>query len=82
MKKHIDGFKLAEIDMEMRGPGEIYGVKQSGIPDMKMASLTDSKTIDKARREAQQIIEEDPEFEKHPQLKEKLQEGRDVYVHD
>ena len=48
MVQHQSGFALAEIDLTMRGPGELYGVRQSGIPDLKMASLTDAHTISKA----------------------------------
>lgn len=82
MEQHSSGFKLAEIDLELRGPGEIYGVRQSGIPDLKMASLTDSKTIEKARKAAEQIIDKDPELKKHPLLAEKIAENEEIYVKD
>lgn len=82
MVQYSSGFKLAEIDMQLRGPGEIYGVKQSGIPDLKLANLTDSKTIEKARIEAQKIIEHDPMLNEYPKLKEKITEREDVYVKD
>ena len=82
MVSYSSGFKLAEIDLNLRGPGEIYGIKQSGIPDLKMASLTDSITIEKARIEAQKIIEEDPELKEYPSLQEKIQQGTDVFVQD
>jgi len=72
MEKHTSGFKLAEIDLEIRGPGEIYGVRQSGIPDLKMASLSDSITIEKARKSAEMIIASDPMLTEHPQLAEKI----------
>ncbi|MFC1655324.1 ATP-dependent DNA helicase RecG [Patescibacteria group bacterium] len=82
MVKHNSGFDLAEIDLELRGPGEIYGVRQSGIPDLKMASLTDSKTIEKARIEAQAIIDRDPKLIQYPKLLEKIAEYEDVFVKD
>jgi ATP-dependent DNA helicase RecG len=82
MVQFSSGFKLAEIDMNLRGVGEIYGVKQSGIPDLKMASLSDSKTIEKARHEAIKIIEHDPMLNEYPKLKEKIAEFQDVYVKD
>ncbi len=82
MEKHSSGFKLAEIDLELRGPGEVYGVKQSGIPDLKMASLTDSATIEQARKSAAKIIEQDPLLKDHPKLAEKVAERYEAYVHD
>jgi len=82
MVRYSSGFKLAEIDMQLRGTGEIYGVRQSGIPDLKMANLTDSITIEKARTEAMKIIEHDPKLIKYPKLKEKIEEYEDVYVKD
>lgn len=80
MVEHSSGFKLAEIDLEIRGPGEIYGVKQSGIPDLKMASLTDSQTISIARAAAQGIIDNDPLLEKHPKILEKIKLTQEVYT--
>jgi len=82
MEKYTCGFKLAEIDLEIRGPGEIYGIRQSGIPDLKMASLTDSETIEKARKSAQRIIDKDPKLENYPVLAEKITEYEEVYVQD
>jgi len=82
MVQHTSGFKLAEIDMQLRGVGEIYGVKQSGIPDLKMANLTDSKTIEKAGIEASKIIKRDPMLNEYPQLKSRIEEKDDVYVKD
>jgi ATP-dependent DNA helicase RecG len=55
-----DGFKLAEKDLELRGPGEFFGTKQSGLPDLRMAKLSDIQLLDLARREAQAIFREDP----------------------
>lgn len=82
MVLHTSGFRLSEIDLNLRGPGEIYGVRQSGIPDLKMASLTDSITIKLARDAAQKLLTEDPELDKHPLLKKKLEKLDDVYVTD
>ncbi|MBD3327878.1 ATP-dependent DNA helicase RecG [Candidatus Peregrinibacteria bacterium] len=82
MAEFNSGFKLAEIDLEIRGPGEIYGLRQSGIPDLKMASLTDSDTISKAREAAQKIIDEDPHLDKYPRLKNKISSTDDVYIKD
>lgn len=59
----FDGFKLAEMDMKLRGPGEFLGTKQSGFAaTLKMASLTDVALIEKASKFAKEVIERDPEL--------------------
>jgi ATP-dependent DNA helicase RecG len=59
-----DGFILAERDLEQRGPGEFLGTRQSGYhSELRMASLTDIRLIEKARRQAQAIFEADPDLE-------------------
>lgn len=72
MVKFNSGFDLAELDLQMRGPGEIYGVKQSGIPDLKIASFTDLKMLNKVRSYAQRLIDEDTELKQYPKLQEKI----------
>lgn len=72
MVKYTDGFKLSEIDLKLRGPGDIFGTKQSGLPELKYADLvTDFDIIVKAKEEAFKIIEEDPKLNKpeHQKLK-------------
>jgi len=64
-----DGFALAEKDLEFRGPGEIYGYKQSGFPELKIAKLTDFDIIKNTRETAQKLY---PELNKYPLLKQKL----------
>ena len=68
-----DGFELAEKDMKIRGPGEFFGVKQSGIPDLGMAALANVDLIKKARAEARLILKEDPSLKNYPLLKERLE---------
>ncbi len=58
-----DGFKLAEEDLAMRGPGEFFGTRQSGLPDLKVARLGDVKVLEEARAVAQEIWQEDPTLE-------------------
>ena len=70
--KSSNGFELAEQDVKIRGPGELVGVRQSGLPDLAMASLTDFELIKNARQEAEAIIKEDSELKKYPKLSEKL----------
>jgi ATP-dependent DNA helicase RecG len=67
-----NGFELAQKDLEIRGPGDFWGGRQSGFPDLIMDSLGDTELIKNSREEAQKLIEEDPELTKHPLLKEKL----------
>ena len=51
-----DGFELAEADLQLRGPGEVYGTKQSGLPSIRVAALLDARLIDRARQEASTIL--------------------------
>jgi ATP-dependent DNA helicase RecG len=69
MEKHHSGFDLAELDLQLRGPGEIYGTKQSGLPDFKMATLTDSDLIYKTREAATNLVADDASLSKFPVLK-------------
>ena len=55
-----DGFLLAEKDLQLRGPGEFFGTRQSGLPDLKMARLTDTQLLETARREASILFQVDP----------------------
>ena len=55
-----DGFKIAEIDLEIRGPGEIFGTRQHGLPELRVARLTDSRLVSLARRLAFEMMDEDP----------------------
>ncbi|HET9014822.1 MAG TPA: ATP-dependent DNA helicase RecG [Thermomicrobiaceae bacterium] len=57
-----DGFRLAEIDLELRGPGEFFGTRQSGLPDLRFASFGDVPTLQEARDEAHRILEIDREL--------------------
>ena len=58
-----DGFELAQKDLELRGPGEFLGVRQSGLPDLKMASLTDLRLLEAAREAAKRLFQVDPAME-------------------
>lgn len=70
--KSNSGFELAEQDLKIRGPGELVGVRQSGLPDLAMASLADFELIRNAREEAEALIEKDDKLLKYPKLAEKL----------
>src|SRR3989344_5229722 len=69
-----DGFALAEKDLTIRGPGEFVGTKQSGLPDLAMASLANVELIKKARTEARLLLKEDPSLNGYPSLKQRLDE--------
>ena len=58
-----DGFVLAEIDLKMRGPGEFFGTRQSGVPDLRVAGVNDVELLETARQEAGQLFVQDPGLE-------------------
>ena len=62
MERLNDGFQLAEMDLALRGPGEFFGTRQSGLPDLRMARLTDHDLLALARTEAQALLARDPEL--------------------
>jgi len=66
------GMKLAEMDLDLRGPGEIYGTKQHGFAELKIASFSDLPLIEKTREAAHQLIKQDPKLKKYPLLQAKL----------
>jgi ATP-dependent DNA helicase RecG len=82
MERENSGFKLSEIDLKLRGPGEVYGQKQSGIPDLKMANLNDLNTLKKAREAAETIIEKDPLLKNHFSLHQKLTSVKEIFLKD
>jgi ATP-dependent DNA helicase RecG len=57
-----NGFELAEEDLRLRGPGEFWGTRQSGLPELRVAKLGDVPTIELARRAAQEVLRVDPEM--------------------
>ncbi|MFP6653285.1 MAG: ATP-dependent DNA helicase RecG, partial [Dehalococcoidia bacterium] len=57
-----DGFELAEEDLKIRGPGDYAGTRQSGLPSLRVASITDQDILAMARREAMRLLETDPEL--------------------
>lgn len=64
IEKVQDGFVLAEEDLKLRGPGEFFGTRQSGLPDLRMARLSDVTLLELARTEAIRLFENDPGLEK------------------
>ena len=75
MEQTNDGFKIAEQDLELRGPGEFFGIRQSGLPDFRVAHLIrDTPILIEARREAFRLVQGDPDLERpsHSALKDAL----------
>lgn len=61
--KTSDGFELAEIDFRLRGPGDLFGTKQHGLPPLRIADLRrDVAVVEEARRDAQSLIQSDPDL--------------------
>ncbi|MEX2008097.1 MAG: ATP-dependent DNA helicase RecG, partial [Candidatus Spechtbacterales bacterium] len=71
--KADSGFKLAEYDLALRGPGEVYGTRQSGLPDLAVAALSDVKLIEDARLAAQEYLETDPTLAHNKNLHERVE---------
>ncbi len=72
METTHDGLKLAELDLKIRGSGEIFGIKQSGRFEFKIASFSDIHLIEKTRLAANNLLNLDPKLDKYPLLKAKL----------
>jgi len=64
LTKSTSGFELAELDLQIRGPGEIFGTKQHGFPELKVASWSDTELIKKAREIAQNALDKPDNFTK------------------
>lgn len=71
LEKINDGAKLAEIDLKLRGPGDMFGTAQHGIPDLQIASLSDIDTVESARKAAEKLL---PDLVKYPKLQKKVAE--------
>lgn len=70
-----DGFEIAEMDLRLRGPGQVLGTRQSGLPDLALASLADDGSVlEEAREEASSLISQDPALEQYPTLRQLLEE--------
>lgn len=67
-----NGLKLAELDLQLRGPGHLYGTAQHGFLNLKLASLTDSQLITATKSAAQGLLQTDPHLDHHPLLRQKL----------
>jgi ATP-dependent DNA helicase RecG len=65
-----DGFLLAEKDLELRGPGDFIGTRQSGLPEMQwLEGVFDTRLLDRARRAAERLLAEDPDLTRAEHLR-------------
>ena len=73
MVKYSDGFRLAEEDLRIRGHGTVFGARQSGFSDLRIADiLRDRRDLMAARREAFALVAEDPGLDRHPEIREEV----------
>jgi len=85
MVRTNDGFEIAEVDLELRGPGDISGTQQSGVLELKLANLaTDQQLLSEARNSVIDIFKEDPEMieERHALLRQYLAKKSDGITWD
>lgn len=75
MTRTNDGFELAELDLKLRGAGNVFGSAQSGFPDFKLATPADVPLMKTARDFSARILEADPDLEAHPVLRQKVKEA-------
>lgn len=72
LEETSDGLKLAQLDLQVRGSGELFGNKQSGRWELKIADLSDINLIQKARTASEKLLQDNPSLDKYPQIKRKL----------
>jgi ATP-dependent DNA helicase RecG len=84
MEDNNDGFALAEADLRLRGPGDYFGTRQSGMPEFQAADFGDVKLIETARQEAMRLLDEDPELrsEEHAELRSAVNRMKRVVTGD
>ena len=75
-----NGFELSELDLALRGAGELSGTKQWGISDLGMEAIKNIKMVEAAREEARSLLKNDPELSGHPSLqKELFSRGKEIH---
>jgi ATP-dependent DNA helicase RecG len=79
--RSTDGFEIAEMDLRLRGPGQMLGTAQSGLPDLALASLSeDGEVLEDARRVARDLLARDPGLTGAPLLRQALEAQRQRFV--
>ena len=75
MTRTGDGFRIAEEDLRLRGPGDFFGQRQHGLPALKVADLScDMALLKEAQQAAERLLERDPELREHPVTAQRLEE--------
>ena len=75
MTKTADGFKIAEEDLRLRGPGDFFGERQHGLPGLKIADIgCDTQLLKEAQQAAEELLERDPDLRDHPAAAERVAE--------
>ena len=72
LSKAKNGFELAQKDLDIRGPGALWGKQQWGVPDLAMANLSDLALVKKTRQQAKEILSRDPNLKTYPGLRERV----------
>lgn len=78
LESTTDGFKLAELDLRLRGPGAIYGTMQHGALDLRVADLADTRLISLARNSAQDFLDRNEQLNKYSHLNSRIKSLRAV----
>lgn len=72
LEQSTDGFRLAELDLELRGPGAIYGTLQHGALDLRFATLSDHLLLGNVRAAVQLFLDEKEQLKNYPELQRRV----------
>ncbi|MEM5881810.1 MAG: ATP-dependent DNA helicase RecG [Candidatus Aenigmatarchaeota archaeon] len=80
LEESQDAFYIAEKDLEIRGPGELLGEKQSGIPDLAMEALSNIEIVNLAQKLAEELISQNPKLEGYPLLRREIEKRKEFVI--
>ena len=81
LARSTDGFEIAEMDLRLRGPGQMLGTRQSGLPDLALASISeDGEVLEEARLVARELLDKDPRLADAPLLRQALEAQRQRFL--
>ena len=78
LEKSNDGFHLAEVDLKLRGPGEIYGALQHGALDLRIASLSDTKLIHRAQQAVDKLLTNPKNMSEYTELMQNISKYQQI----